>query len=451
MSEHRYILQPYNGIKTRHQCPECQQKDKSFTLYIDRETGEPLSDNTGRCEHVNKGGYHYTPKQYFADNEISLERKPYVRPIPKPHRPVSFIDTDVLKRSLTDYEVNDFVKFLHSLFDAETVGKLIARYFIATSKHKFKNPEFPAYIGKQGATVFWQIDKQGKVRTGKIMLYNPTTGKRVQVPFQHITFVHKTLKEPEFELKQCLFGEHLINSHPVKPIAIVESEKTAIIASVYLPELLWLSCGSLQNLTAERCKPLAGRNVMLYPDLSAFDKWNVKAKELRFTISDILERNATEADKAKGLDIADYLVRFNHKDFIVGNSAAKETETQGVENGKETSFDKTIKRENTAPETINNESMVTPEIKTIRLPAIIRPAKEFKQTWDTELNDLKTFFSTVNLPSGPYKLNEWSVCLDLKRYVQTNLSASIANNGNHTFMPYLERLQNLKSMLTDHK
>lgn len=34
-----------------------------------------------------------------------------------------------------------------------------------------------------------------------------------------------------------------------------------------------------------------------------------------FTTSELLERNATEQDKEQGLDIADYLIRLNYKDF----------------------------------------------------------------------------------------------------------------------------------------
>jgi len=56
------------------------------------------------------------------------------------------------------------------------------------------------------------------------MLYSPTTGKRVKEPFNHITWVHKALKQPDFNLKQCLFGEHLLQDK-TKPVAIVESEK----------------------------------------------------------------------------------------------------------------------------------------------------------------------------------------------------------------------------------
>ena len=165
------------------------------------------------------------------------------------------------------------------------------------------------------ATVFWQIDSSGKIHTGKIMLYNPTTGKRVKEPFSHIAWVHKVLKQDDYELKQCMFGAHLLYDK-TKPVALVESEKTDIIASLYMPQYIWLAAGSLTNLTAEKCKVLKGRKVMLFPDLNAYDKWCQKADELshiaQFSVSDLLEQKATEAEKQQGLDLVDYLLKFNH-------------------------------------------------------------------------------------------------------------------------------------------
>ena len=150
------------------------------------------------------------------------------------------------------------------------------------------------------------------------MLYSPTTGKRVKEPFNHINWVHKALKQPEFELRQCLFGEHLLIDK-TKPVAIVESEKTAVIASVYFPQFIWVAVGSLTNLNDEKCSILKGRTVTLLPDLNGFDKWSSKVKELshlaKFSVSDLLERKATEADRKKGLDIADFLLQFPVKEF----------------------------------------------------------------------------------------------------------------------------------------
>jgi len=311
MIEHKYILEPYKGMNTRYRCPTCQQRDKTFSLYIDTETSEHIHPTVGRCNRESNCGHHYTPKQYFQDNNISFDTpqtKAYIKykVVTPPQKPVSFIPVEVFKASLKAHETNHFVQFLINLFGVEVASQLVSRYFIATSKHW------------NGATVFWQIDTRGKVRTGKIMLYSPTTGKRVKNLELPVYWVHKALKQPEFELRQCLFGEHLLIDK-TKPVAIVESEKTAVIASVYLPQFIWVAVGGISNLNAEKCSILKGRNVILFPDLNGFEKWSNKAKELShlaiFTVSDLLERKANEAEKKQGLDLADYLVRYDLKKF----------------------------------------------------------------------------------------------------------------------------------------
>ena len=315
MTEHKYILKPYKGMNTRYRCPICQQRDKTFSLYIDTETGDHIHPTVGRCNRESNCGHHYTPKQYFQDNIISFDT-PYTkvnkpRPVSPQQKPVSFIPVEVFKASLKAHETNNFVQFLIYLFGVEVVSQLVSRYFIATSKHW------------NGATVFWQIDTQGKIRTGKIMLYSPTTGRRVKNLELPVYWAHKAIKLHEFELRQCLFGEHLLIDK-TKPVAIVESEKTAVIASVYLPQFIWVAVGSLTNLNSEKCNILKGRTITLFPDLNGFEKWSIKAKELshlaNFTVSNLLERKASESEKRKGLDLADYLLRFDYKEFNNNNA-----------------------------------------------------------------------------------------------------------------------------------
>lgn len=302
---HKYILEPYKGMNSRYHCPHCNSREKTFARYIDSDTGEHIADHVGRCNRESNCGYHYTPKQYFQDNGISFENKQtYRRPTPAKPKPTSYIPYNTFKSSLEGYSNNQFVAFLRGLFGEGITTQLIKKYFIGTSKHW------------DGAAVFWQIDLQGNVRAGKVMLYNSDTGKRIKEPYKHITWAHTALKIPDYNLKQCLYGEHLLTDKS-KTCAIVESEKTAIIASVYLPQFIWLACGSLSNLTPEKCNALRGRDVILFPDLNGFDKWTMKAKELsdmmNVTVSDLLERKATEAQRKQGLDLADVLIRLDHK------------------------------------------------------------------------------------------------------------------------------------------
>ncbi len=107
----------------------------------------------------------------------------------------------MFNQSLKAYDRNNFVFFLSRLFDTEIVNELISKYYIGTSKQW------------NGATIFWQIGDQLKIRTGKIMLYKSETGKRVKEPYSYFSWVHKEINKPDFTLLQCLFGLHLTKSY----------------------------------------------------------------------------------------------------------------------------------------------------------------------------------------------------------------------------------------------
>ncbi len=260
------------------------------------------------------------------------------------------------------------------------------------------------------------------------MLYNPTTGKRVKEPFNHINWVHKVKETPEFVLKQCSFGEHLLIDKS-KTVAIVESEKTAIIASIYLPQFIWVAVGSLSNLNADKCQILKGRKVVLFPDLNGFDKWRNKAKELShlasFAVSDLLERKATEAERKQGLDIADYLLKFDLSDFA-----------------------------RVAPDPNETVQIVQPLAKVeliepIEKAVISRKAVKLKsESWIKEIAELEEYFSNINsLPKAQIRLSESEVIYDVSQFVENHLSIVKSNDGNRTFLPYLERLNALKKRL----
>jgi len=420
---HRYILEPYKGLNTRYHCPSCQQRDKTFSLYIDTETGEYIHPTVGRCNRESNCGYHYPPKQYFQDNKISFDTpqpsafKP--RPIAPHPKSVSYIPVEVLKSSLKGHETNHLVTYFIDLFGVEVASQLVSRYFIATSKHW------------NGSTVFWQIDAQGKVRTGKIMLYSPTTGKRVKEPFNHINWVHKVLKTADFGLKQCLFGEHLLIDNS-KPVAIVESEKTAVIASVYLPQFIWLAAGSKDGLNAEKCSILKGRAVTLFPDLNGFNKWSSKANELshlaKFTVSDLLERKATEAERNQGLDLADYLIRFDFREFALPE-----------------------------PEPIEPTPAVQPlvEVKPLEQPEpvfhLTKSEPPEPENWQQEITDLEAYFAGTQLLSHTARLSLHETITNLPEFIKSHLATVKANNGNQTFLPYLNRLIQLKDILSSNQ
>ena len=200
MKSYRYRL---DETSKKYRCPSCNKT--RFVRYIDNETNRLADEIYGRCDREVECGYFRYPKGL---NTLSpLEFTP--PPIKKP----SFIDAEIVTKSMSNYTINPFVNFLKKECDDKTVDWLIERYRLGTSK-KFG-----------GSVVFWQIDTLGKVRTGKVMHYNSETGERSN----SITWAHKLINAPDFELRQCLFGLHLVTEN-VTTVAIVESEKTAIQA-----------------------------------------------------------------------------------------------------------------------------------------------------------------------------------------------------------------------------
>lgn len=408
MANFKYKLQTYKGTNTRFTCPACG-KPKRFTRYIDTATGEYISDATGKCDRADKCGYHQTPKQYFESTGVN--DLTFVRSFGSPSKPnertdtapaCSYIAAEILRASRTGYDANRFITYLTTLFPFEVVNQLIVQYNLGSSD------KWP------GATVFWQVDSAGKARSGKIMLYNAATGRRVKQPYNHVAWVHTHLKLADYNLQQCLFGEHLLHRYPHRQVALVESEKTALIASAYMPQHLWLATGSLQGLNARLCAALRGRDVVLWPDLKGYDTWKAKAEELKhlanFTVSDMLEARATPEQREQGCDLADYLINFDYRTF----KPATQQPTPALPPVNETPYTRPVKRYKEPP-------LFTPE-----------------PGWDMER--IETFYATYTPPTTPVHLGHGQVVNNPAKYINSHLQMVRARLNNRTFKPYYDRL-----------
>ncbi len=292
-------------------CPECGRK--TFVCYVDAD-GHVLDESVGKCDRADHCAHHYTPRQYFEDHQAMgivkprRHHQPMYQVTPKP----IYIDNKIFKQSClaTMSNHNNLVDYLKTVFGVEIVNRMVHDYYIGTSRHW------------SGSTVFFQVDRYGKVRRGKIMLYNPTNGKRVKYPNGDgvVTSVHKVMELGE-KPPQCLFGEHLLRDDPGVTVAVVESEKTAIILSVVLGDCIAVACGGCGMLTAAMCEPLRGRDVILIPDNGQYtrhqnkkgewhDGWSEKGKQMRhifgrLRIADIMEREAINP----GDDIGDLVLQ----------------------------------------------------------------------------------------------------------------------------------------------
>lgn len=197
---------------------------------------------------------------------------------------------------------------------------------------------------RAGHVIFWYQDLQGNLREGKVMTYLPDCHRDKRHKPVTISWLLKNagLLPKTERYTYCLFGEHLLtaDNKRTKPpsfarmelaeqqnnkitaqlVAIVESEKTAIIMSELVPDVTWLATGGMQGLSEANLlmlKPLAApHRIVLFPDTDTdgetYRHWcDIAAKTaqrgLQVAVSDVLETCATPEQKARKIDIADLI------------------------------------------------------------------------------------------------------------------------------------------------
>jgi hypothetical protein len=329
LKNNQYRLEPYSGPSSRTTCPNCGTP-RTFTRYIDTYTGELLPAEYGRCDREVKCGYARSP--YSGATRTGLG---YSAPIKsqksggrQAHANTSYsasvaglltIPPEVYLATVGHYQRNKFARLLQRHFGVGEAQKLCAQFQLGTSSFW------------DGACIFWLLDEHGRVRGGQVVEYDDD-GRTVRCPERRTRPVHMALLRGYRQGGQpvptwlqtyadhgakspCLFGLPQLNHVPAdKPVAVVESAKTAILATGYMPDFVWVATMGLSNLTPDRLAPLRGRCITLYPDAGAFEKWNLKAGQLRargfrIEVSDTLEKCATAEERRMGLDIGDVLLR----------------------------------------------------------------------------------------------------------------------------------------------
>lgn len=318
----KYVLD-HKGKKTS--CPSCGHS-KTFRRYIEVETGELAPSEFGICDRLNNCNYIRYPR---------MERQePRYIPPPPPRRtdwrcPQHIVELTKHKRG------NNFAQW----FKAMLGGTDALRQYRCGTFPKGKN--HPQY---EGAMVYWQVGADGVERSGKVIQY-AEDGKRVKelkAMWMHTVVTNRPMEE--IGCAQVYFGTHLLNERPDDPVAIVESEKSALICSVLYPSHVWLATGGANMISAERSQVLAGRDVTLFPDSGCYDLWSASAMSIDIVakschVSDIIECLGAP----KGEDIADLLLPVNvikEMGVDIFPRPVAVAEPQEIEEEKETDLDK---------------------------------------------------------------------------------------------------------------
>lgn len=482
-TDYRYLLE--KGSK-KHRCPSCGKR--TLVRYTDTKRGEYLPEQYGRCDREVKCSYHLNPyndgfskmvwHQERGEDPIFHTKRYKVlqnaAPKPMPNAEPVFIPMEVFRQTLQGYEQNVFLQNLLSRipfpFASSEVERVISLYCLGTVCNGYR----------AGAITFPFMDRAGRVRAVQVKQFderNHTTG----TDFLHsiIAKHHQRRKEPlpnwvqaynRNETKvSCLFGERLLNKYPRNPIALVEAPKTAVYGTLYFgfPEqsenLLWLAVYNLSTLNFEKCKALQGRDVYLFPDLSkdgrAFQLWSGKAKELSeqmpgtcFKVSDLLESLAPVDLRHSGADIADVLIQLDWKQFRAKTGVQPEPTTPGSEKGENCEACKTSFFPESEPEPFP-ATQPAPPVQPLEkgepvAGQFIKPETPKPESWEMDIADLETFFGGIVLPTQPVKLNQGSTVTDVPLFIKTHLATVTANKGKRAFLPYLNRLQELKQFFT---
>ena len=222
----------------------------------------------------------------------------------------------------------DDFDFFHPLIEA---GKL------TTGQMRHAAERYHLGKTKSGQPIFWMIDDMLTPLDAHIL---PNT------------WMSSLLKKREhlfecWQVQHCLFGLHLlmfdgrwkmedgvnhapltVNHAPLTvnhnlPIAIVESELSAVVLSELFPECIWMAYATTPHLSPDLFAPLEGRIVTLYPrtdpTLSTFlffeDLADITRRQydIDMTVDSILEDHATADQKDRCIDILDFILESLNK------------------------------------------------------------------------------------------------------------------------------------------
>lgn len=317
---YRYQLAHYTRTADWLICPNCGKRQ--LVPYVDTESGEILDPTCGRCNRESNCGYHLPPSEFFKQNpgarpqgDAWRESPAWMKnrsssPVsapqpPKPAGPICELPKEIVERTILMEPESNFVKFLDTLFDPLIVEGLVYMYNLGVTKN--------------GEVIFYQKDIKGRYRGGKIIQYNPTLGKRIKngggipVNWVHPLFKKRGFIPDDWQMTQCLFGEHLLTEYPDKPVCLVEAEKTAIICCGFMPEYNWLATGGKTQL-GDKLNVLKGFDVTALPDIDAVEYWaeyfaSFTGADIK--VEDPYGEDATDEDRENQIDIADILIRWH--------------------------------------------------------------------------------------------------------------------------------------------
>lgn len=294
------------GLKVRaERCPSCQHK--RFSPYLTEQGNRADAGGLifGRCSRVNSCGYHLKPWEVLEG---------FSGPV-TPYQPVQRVERRQVKYISAEFRrkhdrPNVLTRYVEHTFGPGSAAEVARRFDVGTLER----------YGREHV-VFWQADQFGNIHTGKAIPYEIRGGqlKRLRGSGGGAYWMHKALDTVPLDLEWTsqFFGLKQLDTLEAAPVAVVESEKTAILCALAFPNFAWVATGGSSFLTAynNECtlfEPLRGRRCVLFPDSDQLDTWSTKADVLRrqgfnVQVDTSWTQVLTPEQVAEGWDLADTL------------------------------------------------------------------------------------------------------------------------------------------------
>lgn len=252
-------------------CPRCSSSDAFFGLI---ENGN-VSEIYGKC---------FSCGQFFPPKK---QKEEYIYRFEKEQTPYQLNEVEFL--GIKEHSRNFNNNFINGLLKKDTgYVKILKKYNVVSFSDNV--------IG------FPYISENNEVRSIKKIEYNDDLHRNKENKFS-ISWYHSGKTAENEYFKYCFFGENLISLNNYKYIGVVESEKTAIIASLFFPDILFIATGSkstLSNLIL--LSSLKKKKVLLFPDADGYKEWLKISKEWGFPenwkFADICKRLTNKQDIA---------------------------------------------------------------------------------------------------------------------------------------------------------
>ena len=229
--------------------------------------------------------------------------------------------------------------------DSDFCHEVVAKGWLTEGQMAHAAERYRLGRSKSGRCIFWMIDEMGRVNDGHIgdswvsaMLKAREPALLKDCQTRHCLFgtqmIHLTQKsqksqkglrdvksQKELHDERSQKGLHDVSDdrgENTDIVAVVESERSAVVLSELLPQNIWMASVYPMNLNIGTLQPLCGHRVVLFPPTDetgeTFLAWLEVADQARrvlhldISVSAVLEERATEEEKRRRIDILEFML-----------------------------------------------------------------------------------------------------------------------------------------------